>query len=167
MRKQSLLVLALMLGLTGCAANPEQKGEDSVSVSESNGSQVSQLDPKLKKDLDEFKEDADELYGQFRRFSDETLSSAERQDLKREVLDDYHDLFEEADGEYNTVAKQLSSDNELSKSIKELKDSMNESAKQLEAQDKESLDIPDFDLDPMTQAMKQFENDYNKANSLR
>ncbi len=167
MKKQSLIVLALILGLTGCAQNEEKQGEDSMAQSEQSESQVSKLDPSLKKSLDDFKNEADEVYGQFRQIADETLSEDERDTLKTETLKDYHRLFDEGSGAYSELAGRISADDELSKSITELKDAMGASARQLEEQNKEDISIPDFDLDPMIEVMKDFEQNYFKSNSLR
>lgn len=163
-RSAGIASLGLLLVLSGCSAqNAESAAPESRTdmSSEESGSRVSSLDESSAKALDTYREKAEALYNQFRDLSDQVLSSDQVQELKEKISEESKALYEDGQSAYSDAYDRLSKDTQLQQSMDELKQKTQELMGQMSDQ------TEDLDLSGLTEAMKNFDQSYFRANNLR
>lgn len=161
MKKSSVLLCALAALISGgcmTQTQPEQKATESISESA-----VSSLDETTRKLLDTFRDQSQDLYDELRDLNEKEMSSEAYTETKKKLTDQFTQLYEGVSPAYEQTYEALKSDPELRKSLEALKDQTKEIYKQITGSDQKET----TDLSKLTEAMKNFDSSYMKANNLR
>lgn len=161
MKKTSILLCALVALISGgcmTQTQSEQKVDESISKSA-----VSSLNDSARKLLDTFRDQSQDLYDELREINEKEMSSDTYTETKKKLTDQFEQLYEGELPAYEQTYEALKSDPELRKSLEALKDQTQEIYKQITGSDQKE----GMDLSKLTEAMKNFEGSYMKANNLR
>lgn len=174
------LATASML-FAGCSSTPSEEVEKTTSevgtdVSEAASEvtddlTVSKLDADTKAKLDEYRGKAEEIYSNARDMVQETLDDPAFEETKNQIKSDIQTVYADGESVFNEAYQKLSSDPDLQKAMDDVK---------TESQNLYDLLKDDFDrslednktslkehVDKITEAMKSFDYEYNRANNLR
>lgn len=161
MKKSSVLLCALAALISGgCMTQTQSEQKATESISES---AVSSLDQTTRKLLDTFRDQSQDLYDELRDLNEKEMSSEAYTETKKKLTDQFTQLYEGVSPAYEQTYEALKSDPELRKSLEALKDQTKEIYKQITGSDQKET----TDLSKLTEAMKNFDSSYMKANNLR
>ncbi len=167
MKKSIILIGALAAVISGGCMNESASKEQAEKISEST---VSTLDSQTRTLLDTFRDEAQDLYDQLRELEESELSSEDAQKAKENIKSQFEALYEGTSPAFEETYNALKDDPELRESLDALKeqtkavyDQAIKGGQEIVDGDKKEL----FDLSKLTEAMKNFDMSYMKANNMR
>ena len=167
MKKSTILICALAVVISGGCMNESASNQQAEKISES---AVSTLDSQSRNLLDTFRDEAQDLYDQLRDLEESELSSEDAQKAKDKIKDQFEALYEGASPAFEQTYDALKNDPELRESLEALKEQTKAVYEEAIKGGQEIMDGDKkefFDLSKLTEAMKNFDMSYMKANNLR
>ncbi len=132
---------------------------------------VSNLDADTKAKLDEYRGKAEVIYNNARDMVSETLDDPAFAETKDQIKSDIETVYADGESIFNEAYEKLASDPDLQKSMDDLKTESLNLYDLLKDDFDRSLEDNKTSLqehvDKITDAMKSFDTEYNRANNLR
>ena len=132
---------------------------------------VSNLDDVTKAKLDDYKAKAEDIYNNARDIVEETLDDPAFEETKNQIKSDIETVYADGESVFNEAYTKLTSDPDLQNAMYEVKTESEKLYDLLKDDFDRSLEDNKASLqehvDKITEAMKSFDYEYNRANNLR